>query len=103
MYWKCLKHAIAQALWNDTVFEYIEFKYHGDDDKNWVYECKSISKQDTVALNAVNTYTLYLSGNGNDEMAMDPTLWNVDTFNKWRRDDCAHSLPMKYHHIFHQN
>ena len=84
-----LNHAKAQTLRNDTVFGYIEFKYHGDDDINWVYEYKSISKQDTVALRAVNAYALYLSGNGNDEMARDPTLWDVDAFNKWKRNDCV--------------
>ena len=29
-----LNHAIAQALRNDTVFQYLDFKYHGDDDIN---------------------------------------------------------------------
>ena len=77
-----LNHAIAQALRNDTVFKYLEFKYRGDDDINWVYEYTSISKQDTVALRAVNAYTLYLSGNGDDEKAMYPTPWDVDVFNK---------------------
>ena len=84
-----LNHAIAQALRNDSVFEYHDFKYNDDDDINWVYEYKSISKQDTVALRAVNAYALYLSGNGDVEMAMDPTLWDIDTFNKWRRTDCV--------------
>ena len=90
-----LNHAIVQALRNDTVFEYLEFKYHGDDDINWVYECKSISKQDTVALRAVNSYALYLSGNGDDEKAMDPTLWDVKAVNKWRRNDCVTFLANK--------
>ena len=92
-----LNHAIAQALWNDTVFEYLELKYHGEDDINWVYEYKSTSKQDTVVLRAVNAYALYLSGNGDDKKAMDPTLWDVDVFNKWRRNDyvtfLANSVP----------
>ena len=69
-----LNHAIAQALRNDSVFEYHDFKHNGDYDINWVYEYQSISKQDTVALRAVNVYALYLSDNGDDEMAMDPTL-----------------------------
>ena len=77
-----LNHAIAQALRNDTIFEYLKFKYHGDYDTNWVYMYKSISKQDTEATRANNAYLLYLSGNGDDKMAMDLTLWDVDAFNK---------------------
>ena len=100
-----LHHAIAQALRNDTVFEYIEFKYHSNDDINWVYQYNSISKQDTIALRAVNAYALYLSGNGDDEKAMDPTLWDVDAFNKWRKYDSATFLANEvvYHCIFHQS
>ena len=70
-------------------FEYLEFKYHGDVDINWVYDFKAISKQDTVALRAINAYALYLSGNGDNEKAIDPTHWGVDVFNKWRRNDCV--------------
>ena len=77
-----LNHTIAQALRNDTVFDYLEFKYHGNDNINWVYQYKSISKQDTTALRTVNAYALYLSVNGNDKKAMDPTLWDVNAFNK---------------------
>ena len=42
-----------------------------------------------MALRAVNAYALYLSGNGDDEKAMDPTMWDVNTFSKWRRTDCV--------------
>ena len=37
---------------------------------NWVYKIESITKQDAVALRAVNAYTIYLSVNGDDDMAM---------------------------------
>ena len=69
-----LNHAIAQALQNDSVFVYHDFKYNGDDDINWVYEYQSISKQDTVALRAVNAYALYLSGNGDNKTAMNSAV-----------------------------
>ena len=46
-----------------------------------MYEYKSIA--------AINAYALYLSDNGDDEKAMDPTLWDVDAFNKWRSNDCV--------------
>ena len=54
-----------------------------------MYEYKSISKQDTLALKAINAYALYLSGNGDDEKVMDPILWDINAFNKWRRNDCV--------------
>ena len=54
-----------------------------------MYEYKSISKQDTIALSAVNAYSLHLSGNDDYEKTMDPTLWDINAFNKWRRNDCV--------------
>jgi len=82
-----LNHAIAQALRNDTVFEYLEFDNLGESDINWVYDLQSISKQDMVALRTVNAYALYLSDNGDNGKTMDPTLWDDNAFNKWRRTD----------------
>ena len=84
-----LNYAIAQALQNNSAFEYLEFKYHSNNDINWVYNIKPISKQDTVALRAVNAYVIYLSVNSDNEKAMDPTLWDVNAFKKLRRNGCV--------------
>ena len=62
------------ALQQELAFDYYSFVtfdvYHGT---NRFYELASITKQDTVALRAVNASVIHLSVNGNNQKAMDPT------------------------------
>ena len=68
-----LNHAIVQALWEDAIFEYLDFKNQGKNNINWISDLKSISKQDTVALRAVKSYAIYLSVNGGNIKVTDQT------------------------------
>ena len=40
-------------------------------------------------LRAVNAYGLYLTSIGDNDTEIDPIQWNVNAFNKWRRNNCA--------------
>lgn len=46
---------------------------------------KSLLEQNLRALQAIVTYGQYLEDVGNKNNASDPTQWNIDVFNKWRK------------------